>query len=40
MHVPCWNLPRASRLLEAKGYFPKMLRSNGYVEVLSAAAPA
>ncbi len=40
MHVPCWNLPKVSRLLEAKGYFPKMLRAGGYIEVLGAAAPA
>ncbi|HEY7853483.1 MAG TPA: fatty acid desaturase family protein [Caulobacteraceae bacterium] len=40
MHVPCWNLPRTSRLLEAKGAFPRMRRAGGYVEVLTAAAPA
>ena len=40
MHVPCWNLPRASRLLEAKGYFPRMVRAKGYLDVLGAAAPA
>jgi len=40
MHVPCWNLPTVSRLLEAKGYFPRMVRASGYREVLGAAAPA
>ncbi len=40
MHVPCWNLPRASRLLEAKGWFPKMERASGYAEVIRAVAPA
>jgi len=38
MHVPCWNLPRVSRLLKAKGYFPRMERAGGYAEVLGAAA--
>ncbi|HEY2178951.1 MAG TPA: fatty acid desaturase family protein [Caulobacteraceae bacterium] len=40
MHVPCWNLPRVSRLLEARGVFPRMRRADGYLAVLSAAAPA
>jgi len=40
MHVPCWNLPTVSRLLEAKGYFPRMVRASGYREVLGAVAPA
>lgn len=40
MHVPCWNLPRASRLLERKGAFPRMERAAGYVAVLEAASAA
>ena len=40
MHVPCWNLPRASRLLGARGHFPQMRRASGYPEVLRAAAAA
>jgi fatty acid desaturase len=40
MHVPCWNLPRVSRRLQAKGVFPRMRRADGYLAVLGAAAPA
>jgi fatty acid desaturase len=40
MHAPCWNLPRLSRLLEARGVTPRMLTAPGYLDVLSAAAPA
>jgi fatty acid desaturase len=40
MHVPCWNLPRASRLLAAKGVTPRMRTAPGYAAMLSAAAPA
>jgi fatty acid desaturase len=40
MHVPCWNLPRTSRLLAAKGVTPRMRTAPGYVAMLSAAAPA
>jgi fatty acid desaturase len=39
MHVPCWNLPRTSRLLAAKAVTPRMRTARGYIEVLSAAAP-
>ena len=40
MHVPCWNLPRVSHLLGAKGVLPRMRRADGYLEVLRIAAPA
>jgi fatty acid desaturase len=40
MHVSCWNLPRVSRLLEAKGVTPRMRTAPGYLSVLNAAAPA
>jgi fatty acid desaturase len=38
MHVPCYNLPRAHRLLKAKGVLPKMLTSPGYLDVLRLAS--
>jgi fatty acid desaturase len=38
MHVPCYNLPRAHRLLKAKGVMPAMLTARGYVEVLTLAS--
>lgn len=38
MHVPCYNLPRAHRLLKAKGVLPRMLTSPGYLDVLRLAA--
>ena len=40
MHVPCWNLPRVSRLLAARGWAERMERSSGYAQVLRAAAGA
>jgi fatty acid desaturase len=40
MHVPCYNLERAHRLLMEKGYGPRMVLSDGYGEVLRIAAPA
>lgn len=40
MHVPCWNLPRISRLLATKGWHARMERASGYAEVLKAAAGA
>jgi fatty acid desaturase len=40
MHVPCWNLEKAHRLLMEKGYGPRMVLSDGYGDVLSLAAPA
>jgi fatty acid desaturase len=38
MHVPCWNLPRAHRLLEQKGLTGNMLTAPGYLSVLKAAS--
>jgi fatty acid desaturase len=40
MHLPCWNLEKAHRLLLAKGYGPRMEIRRGYAEVLNIAAPA
>jgi fatty acid desaturase len=40
MHVPCWNLERAHRLLIAKGYGARMDIQSGYGAVLQIAAPA
>jgi len=34
MHVPCWNLPRASRLLARDGVTVRMRTAPGYVSVL------
>jgi len=38
MHVPCYNLPAAHRLLKAKGVLPRMLTARSYLEVLSLAS--
>jgi fatty acid desaturase len=38
MHVPCYNLPRANRLLAAKGVTERMLTAPGYLQVLRMAA--
>ena len=38
MHVPCYSLPRARRLLEAKGVTPRMLTAPSYFEVLRLAS--
>jgi fatty acid desaturase len=38
MHVPCYNLPRAHRLLKAKGVLPNMLTAPSYVDVLRQAS--
>ena len=38
MHVPCYNLPRAHRLLKAKGVLPAMLTSPSYLDVLRLAS--
>jgi fatty acid desaturase len=38
MHVPCYNLPRAHRLLKAKGVMDGMLTARGYVSVLRTAS--
>lgn len=40
MHVPCYNLPLAHRLLMAKGYGARMFVTPGYAAVLREAAPA
>ena len=37
MHVPCYNLPRAHRLLKAKGVLPQMLTAPGYLSMLKVA---
>ncbi|MDX2238432.1 MAG: fatty acid desaturase family protein [Hyphomonadaceae bacterium] len=37
MHVPCWNLPKAHRLLGEKGYHDRMLIAPGYAPVLREA---
>jgi fatty acid desaturase len=36
MHVPCWNLPRAHRLLARAGVTPRMETAPGYLHVLRA----
>ncbi|WP_293900948.1 fatty acid desaturase family protein [Phenylobacterium sp.] len=38
MHVPCYNLPRAHRLLKAKGVLLGMLTAPSYVDVLRQAS--
>jgi fatty acid desaturase len=38
MHMPCWSLPRAHRLLKAKGVLARMRTAPGYWTVLSQAA--
>jgi fatty acid desaturase len=38
MHVPCYNLPRAHRLLKTKGVMDGMLTTPGYLSVLKLAA--
>ncbi|MDX2235039.1 MAG: fatty acid desaturase family protein [Hyphomonadaceae bacterium] len=40
MHLPCWKLEEAHRLLMRKGYGPRMEIRRGYGEVLKIAAPA
>ena len=40
MHVPCWSLPRARRLLGNKGVLPRMEGASGYLAVLNAASAA
>jgi len=39
MHLPCYNLPRAHRLLMQKGYGERMQIAPGYLAVLNQAAP-
>ena len=36
MHVPCWNLPRANRLLARDGVLARMQTAPGYAQVLRA----
>jgi fatty acid desaturase len=36
--VPCWKLPRAHALLQAKGYAARMELSSGYLDVVRRAA--
>ena len=38
IHVPCYNLPRAHRLLKKKGVMEGMLTAPGYVDVLRQAS--
>jgi fatty acid desaturase len=38
MHMPCWNLPKAHRLLVNKGLTGTMLTAPGYLSVLKAAS--
>jgi fatty acid desaturase len=38
MHVPCYNLPRAHRLLKEKGVLSRMLTAPSYVDVLRQAS--
>jgi fatty acid desaturase len=38
MHVPCYRLPRAHRMLKAKGVMDGMLTAPGYVDVLRQAS--
>jgi fatty acid desaturase len=40
MHLPCYQLPRAHRLLERKGVTARMEMEPGYLAVLRVAAPA
>jgi fatty acid desaturase len=37
MHMPCWSLPRAHRLLRDKGVLAKMRTADGYWAVLGEA---
>jgi fatty acid desaturase len=39
MHLPCWHLPRAHKLLMEKGYGPRMEIKPSYPAVLRQAAP-
>jgi fatty acid desaturase len=40
MHMPCYNLPTANKILKRKGVLPRMETRSGYVEVISMAAAA
>jgi fatty acid desaturase len=37
MHVPCYNLPRAHRLLKSRGVMDAMLTAPGYISMLKVA---
>lgn len=39
MHLPCWSLPEAHRILMARGYGARMEIRRGYAEVMAIAAP-
>ncbi|RYY92305.1 MAG: fatty acid desaturase [Comamonadaceae bacterium] len=39
-HLPCWQLPKAHRLLQAGGTLPRMETQTGYASLLRLAAPA
>jgi fatty acid desaturase len=38
MHLPCWSLPKAHRLLKVKGRVLEMEVRRGYLEVIRMAA--
>ena len=38
MHVPCYRLPHARKMLAAKGVTERMLGATGYVQVLALAS--
>lgn len=38
MHLPCWSLPKAHRLLKKRGASDGMLIEPGYVKVLRMAS--
>lgn len=40
MHLPCWSLPEAHRILIARGFGHRMDIKRGYAGVLAVAAPA
>lgn len=40
MHLPCWSLPEAHRILVARGFSERMEIRKGYADVLRLAAPA
>ena len=39
-NIPCWNLPRAHRILKRDGVTSRMEMESGYVALLARAAPA
>ena len=40
MHLPCYSLPKAHRILKARGELPRMEVRSGYIEVLRMASAA